>query len=76
MPSKNLLSGLALVFLTACAAPSTAPDLGDLLLPRTKPVLQGPLNSDLADAYQRRGVVIDELNADKAAIGEALRAKP
>lgn len=73
MPFKKIVSGLTLVFLTACATPSAPPpDLGSLLAPRAKPELQGPLNRDLADAYRLRGVVIDELNADKAAIGEVL----
>lgn len=75
--SKLLLSGAILLSLTACGAPLLAPPTPlpvklvpplELIQDRTKPELKGRSNADLAVGFQERGVVIDELNADKAAL--------
>lgn len=46
-----------------------------LLQPTDRPELRGNRNSDLLDAYIKRGAAIGQCNADKLAIAESLKAE-
>jgi hypothetical protein len=72
-----ILTGLALSCLQGCTTPSARTDTTVVdpvsVQPTPKPVIQGDTNEDLKDAYIRRGVAIDNCNADKAAIAEGVK---
>lgn len=74
-PAILILTGLLLACLQACTTPSvkTDPTVVDpvSVQPTPKPQIECDTNECLKDGFIRRGVAIDNCNADKAAIDKS-----